>query len=102
MHCAESFQVKNNGPTSVEVFFNIHPPVTVPPGETSRPFVAPGEYKILPNPTTLPLPRPEIIVIFSPGELFEAKAINSPSLNVDIIAQFDFIKGDLIPSLSPG
>jgi len=97
MHCVASFQVKNNG--YVNVFVNLEKPtlaVTVPPGETSPPFNYPGTYIIRSELENLPLPPPEIVVTFSPGEPFEAKAINRPNLNVDIIAKFDFPKGDLI------
>ncbi|KIK01583.1 hypothetical protein K443DRAFT_98315 [Laccaria amethystina LaAM-08-1] len=102
MHCVASFQVRNNG--KINVFVNLEKPslaVTVPPDETSPPFSSPGTYIIRSELENLPLPPPEIVVTFAPGETFEAKSINRPNLNVDIIAKFDFKKGDLISSLSP-
>jgi hypothetical protein len=101
MHCAASFLVKNN--RHANVFVNLENPpiaVTIPPFKTSPPFTSPGTYSIRAARETLPFPPPEILVTFSPGESLEAKAINRPNLDVDIIAKFE--KGDLIPSLSPG
>ncbi|KIK01597.1 hypothetical protein K443DRAFT_98342 [Laccaria amethystina LaAM-08-1] len=102
MHCVASFQVKNNG--NINVFVNLKKPslaVTVRPGEISPPFTSPGTYIIRSEREHLPFPPPEIAVIFSPGKLFEAKSINNPSLNVEILAKLDFPNGDLISSLSP-
>ncbi|EDR06262.1 uncharacterized protein LACBIDRAFT_328924 [Laccaria bicolor S238N-H82] len=95
-----SFTVKNNGKNDVFVF--LEKPslaVTVPPGQTSLPFSSPGTYIIRSELENLPLPPPEIVVAFAPGETFETKSINRPNLNVDITAKFDFGGGDLISSL---
>ena len=102
MHCAASFLVKNNRHANVFVSLE-NPPleVKIPPFGTSPPFSSPGTYSIKAEREHLPFPPPEIVVTFSPGETLEAKAINKPSLNVDIIAKFDVQKGDLISSLSP-
>lgn len=100
MHCVANFTVKNNGKTNVFVF--LEKPsleVTVPPGQTSLPFGSSGTYIIRSELENLPLPPPEILVAFAPGETFETKSINRPNLNVDLIAKFDFGGGDLISSL---
>jgi hypothetical protein len=104
MHCVAGFEVKNNG--QINVFVNLEDPplaVTVPPGETSQPFTSPGTYIIRSEREHLPFPPPQIVVTFSPGEVFEAKSINNPSLNVEINANLNFSKGDLLFewSLSP-
>lgn len=89
-----SFQVKNNGHVAVIITHGVIPlpPVLVPPGATSPPFTSAGRYSIRSELEHLPLPDPEIVVTFSPEEQFEAKAINRPSVNVEIIAKFDFPK----------
>lgn len=100
MHWVASFLVKNNSYANVFVSQE-NPPIEVriPPFGTSPPFSSPGTYSIRAERENLPFPPPEIVVTFSPGEtLLEAKAINKPSLNVDIIAKFDVQEGDLISS----
>jgi hypothetical protein len=91
-----SFQVKNNGQITVVITHGTipQPPVLVPPGATSPPFTFGGKYSIRSELEHLPLPDPEIVITFSPEEQFEAKAINRPSVNVEIIAKFDFPKGE--------
>ena len=103
MHCVASFEVKNNG--TINVFIaQADPPIEVliPPGKTSPAFSSPGTYIIKAELEKLPLPPPEIIITFSPGQTFEVKAVNKPNLNVEIFAnlKFDFSKGDLVSSLS--
>ena len=96
MHPLASFQVKNNGPTTVIITAQpIRPaPVKLAPGETSHPFFASAQYKIVSEVEHLPLPAPELLVTFSAEKLIEAQAINRPRVNVDVIAKFDFPTGD--------
>ncbi|EDQ99868.1 uncharacterized protein LACBIDRAFT_334603 [Laccaria bicolor S238N-H82] len=102
LHCVASFQVKNNGETTVIINL-VNPPlvVTVRPGEASPPFSSRGTYIIHAEHETLPLPPPQIDITFTPGDLFVAKSINGPSLKVEIVAKLDFPNGDLLSSLSP-
>jgi len=89
-----SFQVKNNG--NIPVIVTSQPillaPVEVLPGETSEPFTAGAEYSIQSKFENLPLPVPEVRIVFSPGGHLDARAINKPSVKVDVITNFDFPK----------
>ena len=68
--------------------------VKVLPGETSPPFTTSAQYRIQAEFDHLPFPAPQIFVTFSAEEIFEAKVINRPRVNVDLISNFDFPKGD--------
>ena len=98
MHPVASFQVRNYG--DIPVIITASPilpaPVRVLPGETSDPIYAAARYSIQSEIERLPLPVPEIIVHFSPNGNLDVKAINSPSVKVDVIVNFDFLGGDLV------
>ena len=97
MHSVASFQVKNNGHTPVIIAMGPvpgglpDPPVKLLPGKTSLPFTLAADYSIQSD--IEPLPPAEVLVALTPGHL-DAKAINAPSVKVDIIANFDLPKGD--------
>ena len=103
LHLVASFQVKNNGDIPVIITSGPIPlpPVKVLPGETSIRFTAGAEYSIRSEIEHLPLPPPEVLVVFSPGGQLNAKAINAPSVNIDVIANFDFPKGDPVLTWHP-
>jgi hypothetical protein len=42
----------------------------------------------------LPYPPPEVLVVFSAGGHLDTRAINSPSVKIDVITNFDYPKGD--------
>jgi hypothetical protein len=93
MHPVASFQVKNNGKFTVTVTASpiLPAPVEVPPGETSAPFYASAKYTIVPKVDVLPEPPAEVIVDFNKKGNLDARAVHSPTtLNVDVIAKFDF------------
>lgn len=94
MDSVASFQVKNNGDIPVIVIAPVGPPERVLPGKTSPPFTASGKYSIQSEVEKLPLPPPEILVVFSQGGHLDATAINAPSVKVDVITNFDFPKGE--------
>jgi hypothetical protein len=69
--------------------------VEVRPGQTSEPFTLLAEYGIQSDSENLPPQEPKVLVVFSPGGRLNATAVNSPTLNVDVIANFNLVKGDL-------
>ena len=69
--------------------------MTILPGETSEPFTAGATCSIQSEVEKLPLPPPELRVVFSPGGHINAKVINAPSLDVDTITT-NFVDGDPI------
>ena len=96
MHPVASFHVKNKGVFPVIIASDPSipmAPVEVLPGETSVTFHAIGEYSITSRVEKKPLPPPQLLVGLKSGHL-DAKAINAPSVNVDLIANFDFSTGD--------
>ena len=99
LHPLASFQVKNNGRFAVIITASpiLPAPVKVPPGETSEPITVGAHYSIKSEVDHLPHPPPEILVDFSPKGHLNAKAVHSPTmLDVDVIANFDFAKGDSV------
>ena len=89
MHTVASFEVKNNGKNTVIVLYFKLPPVIIPPGEKSEPFTQAATYSIQSEVENLPEPPPEVVVEFSPKGHLDARKIGSPSVKVDVIANFD-------------
>lgn len=103
MHPVASFQVKNNGPRTVLIAMSSVPdgldsPVKVLPGETSLPFTFAADYTIEAEVVPLIFPKPGVYVAFTPENL-NTKVIGPAFVNVDIIANLNFLEGDpVLPS----